>query len=249
MPSNRISHVRGRAALVVLMFLVPLAVSMAGAYMNHPDYKTGAPGEGTCRDCHRTYGLNVGDGNVMVSGIDDTYLPGKTYRLTVAVYSPGMMRYCFELTTVAEDAGHPSGSFSCINATTTCTVGGGKYIKSTKMGLMDYTNGMSTWDVNWNSPSKAESDITFYCVGMGSNGDNEDGGDYVFWPVQPITPPWLRPRILITSDGRILEQPRDGGPVRELSPEEIGLTGEKEDEPESAPPAGKQQGAGGTEKK
>ena len=33
-------------------------------------------------------------------------------------------------------------------------------------------------------------------------------GDYVFWPVQPITPPWLRPRLLITSDGRMIEQQR-----------------------------------------
>jgi hypothetical protein len=77
----------------------------------------------------------------------------------------------------------------------------------------------------------------------------EDGGDYVFWPVQPITPPWLRPRILITSDGRILEQPRDGGPVRELSPEEIGLTGEQEEEPEAAPPTVKHESPGGTDKK
>ncbi|UCG34327.1 MAG: hypothetical protein JSU68_06750 [Phycisphaerales bacterium] len=75
----------------------------------------------------------------------------------------------------------------------------------------------------------------------------EDGGDYVFWPMQPITPPWLRPRILITSDGRILEQPRDGGPVRELSPEEIGLTSQEEEESEPAQPTRKRAPSGETE--
>jgi hypothetical protein len=70
------------------------------------------------------------------------------------------------------------------------------------------------------------------------------GGDYVFWPVQPLMPPWLRPRILITSDGRILEQPRDGGPIRELSPEELGLTGDEEEEEESESiPRNRRQGA------
>ena len=59
----------------------------------------------------------------------------------------------------------------------------------------------------------------------------QEPGDYVFWPVQPITPPWLRPRILITSDGRIFEQPRDGGPPREISPEELGIINAGEETP------------------
>jgi len=37
-----------------------------------------------------------------------------------------------------------------------------------------------------------------------------EAADYVFWPVQVITPPWKRPRILMMSDGRIIEQRRDG---------------------------------------
>ena len=80
--------------------------------------------------------------------------------------------------------------------------------------------------------------FTLYTVGLDGSDQGgehredwgrEEAGDYVFWPVQPITPPWLRPRILITSEGRIFEQPRDGGQLRELSPEEIGLTGAQED--------------------
>ena len=93
-PFNIPLRIRGRATLLVLLMVVPLAFSlMAGAYVNHPDYKTGAPGEGTCRDCHNSYGLNTGGGNIMVMGIPEMYDPGMTYTLTVSVYDPGMSQF------------------------------------------------------------------------------------------------------------------------------------------------------------
>jgi fibronectin type 3 domain-containing protein len=166
-----------------------LIVSMtAGAYMNHPDNKTGAPGEETCRQCHNDYGLNTGSGNVMVQGIEDRYEPGRSYILTVSVYYPDMGRYCFEMTAVSEDSSQSSGSFNCIDTTETCLAGGGKYIKSTKNGLMGASNGMKTWQVQWNSPSKAEYDITFYCVGMASDCDNDEDGDYVYTCKMTVCP-------------------------------------------------------------
>ncbi len=184
-----VKRIRGRTALIGLMFVVLLTMSMmAGAYMNHPDYKTGAPGEGTCRDCHKSYGLNTGDGNVMVQGIEDRYEPGRSYILTVSVYYPDMGRYCFELTAVAKDSSQPSGSFSCIDATETCVVAGGKYIKSTRNGMMGANNGMKTWQVTWNSPSKAESDITFYCVGLACNADGDDNGDRTYTCMMTVSP-------------------------------------------------------------
>ena len=202
-------RLNGRSTLVVLLIVVPLAFSMlAGAYMNHPDYRTGAPGEGTCRDCHSSYGLNTGAGEIMVMGIPEMYDPGQSYTLTVKVYSPDMSQFCFELTAVAEDDDAPSGSFACIDSTETCVRGGGKYIKTTKMGCMGATDYTKTWDVTWKSPSKAESAITFYGCGLGGDAEGNKGGDRVYTckmttypaPDIPVQPKGL---YVEPGDGRI----------------------------------------------
>lgn len=225
-PFNIPLRIRGRATLLVLLMVVPLAFSlMAGAYVNHPDYKTGAPGEGTCRDCHNSYGLNTGGGNIMVMGIPEMYDPGMTYTLTVSVYDPGMSQFCFELTTVAEEDEAPAGSFSCIDSTETCIRGGGKSIKTTKMGCMGATDYTKTWDVRWSSPSKAECPITFYGCGLGGDANGNKGGDRVYtckmttYPA-PNTPVQPKGIIMEPGDGHIgltwfmdvTPDPR-GGPV------------------------------------
>jgi len=187
--------------------VVPLAFSlMAGAYVNHPLYKTGAPGEGTCRDCHDEYNLNTGDGYVKVEGLPDGYMPGRSYTLTVKVYCTGMTRFAFEMTSVAKVDGHPSGSFACVDTVATCIEAGGKYIKTTNKCLDTGSDGMNTWQVIWNSPSKAESDITFYAAGMGSDADNDEDGDRIYTCMMTVCP---APDTPVQPKGIIVE-PGDG---------------------------------------
>ncbi len=225
-PFNNPLRLNSRAALVVLLMVLPLTISlMAGAYVNHPDSRTGAPGEGTCRDCHSSYGLNTGSGNIMVMGIPEMYDPGTAYTLTVRVYSPDRSQFCFELTAVADDGTSSAGSFSCLDSTQTCVVGGGKYIKTTKMGCMDATDYTKTWDVQWSSPSKAESAITFYGCGLGGDAEGNKGGDHVYTckmttypaPEVPVQPKGV---IVEPGDGRIaltwfmdVTPDPEGGPV------------------------------------
>jgi fibronectin type 3 domain-containing protein len=183
------SHGRGRAIIVVLMIAVPLAFSvLAGAYVNHPDCRTGAPGEGTCQNCHDEYGLNSGDGYISLSGLSESYEPGKSYIVTVTVCDPGMTRFCFELTIVSSDSGQPTGSFTCIDTSETCVSGGGKYLKTTRYGMDDSSNSMKTWQFQWNSPSKAEAPLTFYGVGMGSDADNDENGDCTYTCMMTLQP-------------------------------------------------------------
>ncbi len=206
-PTHNPLRVRGRATLVILLMVVPLAFSlMAGAYVNHPLYKTGAPGEGTCRDCHDEYGLNTGDGYVTVEGLPDGYMPGRSYTLTVKVYCTGMTRFAFEMTAVAKQDGHPTGSFACVDTVATCIEVGGKYIKTTNKCLDTGSDGMNTWQVTWNSPSKAESDITFYAAGMGSDADNDEDGDRIYTCMMTICP---APDTPVQPKGIIVE-PGDG---------------------------------------
>jgi fibronectin type 3 domain-containing protein len=196
-PFNNPLRIRSRATLIILLMVVPLIFSlMAGAYVNHPLYRTGAPGEGTCQDCHDEYQLNYGDGYAKLEDTPSGYEPGRSYDLKVVVYSPDRTRFGFELTTVATETGSAAGSFACIDSIGTCVEGGGKYIKTTK-GCLDVGSGnMATWQVRWNSPSKADSDVTFYLVGMGSDADNDEDGDITYTcmmtlcpaPKQPVQP-------------------------------------------------------------
>jgi fibronectin type 3 domain-containing protein len=206
-PNNIPLRIRGRATLLVVLLIVPLAFSlMAGAYMNHPLYRTGAPGEGTCQNCHDEYQLNYGDGYVKLVDLPDGYVPGQSYTLKVEIYSPDMTRFGFEMTSVASEAGHAAGSFACIDSVGTMIDEGGKYIKTTKMCLDSATTGMTSWQVRWNSPSKAESDIVFYLVGMGSDADNDEDGDITYTCSMTLCP---APEVPTQPKG-ILVEPGDG---------------------------------------
>jgi fibronectin type 3 domain-containing protein len=206
--------------------VLPLTISlMAGAYQNHPDYRSGAPGEGTCRDCHSSYGLNTGGGNIMVMGIPEMYTPGKAYTFTVSVYSPDRSQFCFALTAAAEDDEAPCGTFTALNTGATCAMRGGKTIMTTRNGYGGGTDYTKTWDVQWNAPSKAESAITFYGCGLGGDAQGNKGGDRVYtckmttYPA-PNTPVQPKGLIVEPGDGHIgltwfmdvTPDPR-GGPV------------------------------------
>jgi fibronectin type 3 domain-containing protein len=126
---------------------------------------------------------------------------------------------------VPDDDDAAGGSFSCIDSTETCIRGGGKYIKTTKMGCMGATDYTKTWDVRWSSPSKAESPITFYACGLAGDAGSNKGGDRVYtckmtsYPA-PNTPVQPKGTIVEPGDGRIgltwfmdvAPDPR-GGPV------------------------------------
>lgn len=206
MSSKLILRGRGRATLIVLLLVVPLVFSlMAGAYVNHP-LKSSAPGDGTCRDCHSSYGLNAGDGYIKLTGLPEKYECGKAYILTVTVYSPDKSQFCFVMTAEAEDDGYPAGTFSCIDSTETCIKGNGEYIETTKMGCMGGVNSMKTWQIQWNSPSMAESAITFYGCGLGGDGGGNKGGDCVYTCKMSIYP---APKVPVQPAGIIVE-PGDG---------------------------------------
>jgi fibronectin type 3 domain-containing protein len=198
---------RGRATLVVLLLAVPLIFSlMAGAYYNHPDARTGAPGEDTCQACHDTYGLNTGTGYVRITGIPDQYEPGRSYIATVMVYQYGETRLAFELTIVSSTSEQATGSITCIETTETMLSGAGKYLKTTRSGYDGAVNGTKTWQFQWNSPSKAEAPITFYAVGMGSNCDNDEDDDWIYTTMVTTNP---APNVPVKPVGIIVE-PSDG---------------------------------------
>src|SRR3989304_2609795 len=62
-----------------------------------PNGVTGAPGEGNCTNCHNSFPVNSGNGNLTIAG-PTSFDPGQTYAVTVTISDPEQQRWGFEIT-------------------------------------------------------------------------------------------------------------------------------------------------------
>ena len=170
-----------RTARAALILTVLVTASTAFAFSaGPPNERTGAPGEGTCADCHGN--LNVGDGRIVVQA-DSPYVPGDTVDMTVWVRDPGQMRWGFELTVLdANDL--PVGDLIVTEPTRTqvSVAGNGRqYIKHTALGTDDGTPDESPgWSFQWASPAVDPGSVTFYIAGNAANGNFNNTGDFIY---------------------------------------------------------------------
>jgi mono/diheme cytochrome c family protein len=148
---------------------------------NPPNAVTGAPGEGTCRNCHTSYALNSGSGDVEILGIPNGVIPGETYQLQVKVSHPTLTRWGFEVATKFSN-NTQAGSFDITDNTHTLSgvQSGITYIKQRSAGTYSGQSESATWDMDWTAPGMITSDITFYAAGLTSNSANGNSGDYVY---------------------------------------------------------------------
>ena len=175
----------------VWTFLLMPALALAYS-SGPPDGVTGAPGQGTCVQCHTSFPLNSGNGAFSISGPDE-YESGQVYPITVTLQDPGQQRWGFEITPLDKgtiqitDATNTQSSFS----------GGNRYVKHTSTGTHDNTpDGPTSWTFNWTAPSIDEGEVTFYAAGNASNSGDGNNGDYIYtaqFVTQPSTA--LTPRV------------------------------------------------------
>ena len=146
--------------------------------------KTGAPGEGTCVQCHAGTALNGGGGYVFVESsnmIFGQHALGETYDMTVTVGQTGNSLFGFSV--VALDSnGNSVGTFTAgtDNYTENFTVQG-----SSRQYVTHNTNGGSsqdehTFNFTWTAPSEDFGTITFYATGLAANGNGQNTGDKVY---------------------------------------------------------------------
>jgi hypothetical protein len=148
---------------------------------NPPNAVTGAPNEGTCRNCHTSYPLNSGMGNVEILGIPDAVNAGETYQLQVRVSHPTLTRWGFEVAAKFSDHSE-AGNFDITDNTHTISgvQNGITYIKQRSVGTFSGQNDSATWEMDWTAPGMITSDVTFYAAGLTSNSANGNSGDYVY---------------------------------------------------------------------
>ncbi len=152
----------------------PLA---AAAYSSGPPNElTGAPGEGTCINCHSSFPLNSGDGTFGIEGPAE-YQAGATYAITVTLEDPGQSRWGFELSPLADGSLTEDDS----GDTQVDQAGDVDYAKHTSQGTFNGTqDGPVSWSFDWTAPADPPEEVTFYAAGNAANGNFGTTGDYIY---------------------------------------------------------------------
>ncbi len=166
----------------LLAIIGPLLVPIAALAFSSgpPDGLTGAPGEGTCINCHGTFPLNSGSGNLSLSGLPAEYVPGETYAVTLTLADPDAMRWGFELT-VLDDAGTRAGMLAVTDAGTQLSSGSDRdYLKQTSAGTAPGTADQKSWDFDWTAPDAGAGPVTIHVAGNAADNDGSNAGDRIY---------------------------------------------------------------------
>ncbi|MBK7094007.1 MAG: hypothetical protein IPH57_02680 [Saprospiraceae bacterium] len=145
---------------------------------NPPNGKTGAPGEGSCTDCHSGNGGEY-NGSLMITGLPSVIVDGETYELTVTTsYTTGSpVKTGFQMVCL-NSSNTNSGSFSNPSVNTVLTQSGGRtYFEHNP--AQDFNGiGSMSWTVDWTAPNSPNGMvITFYAKSMITNGNSGTSGD------------------------------------------------------------------------
>jgi len=162
-------------SLCVVLGLLLLPNLVHGFSSGPPNGVTGAPGEGSCIDCHSGFPLNSGPGWLVIAG-PPAFEPGLTYPVTITLLQDGPLRWGFEFSPLVV------GSCTITDPTTTqLEMENGKtYVKHTSAGTYEGSPGPTTWSFDWTAPVDAPETITFYAAGNAADNDGSTGGDYIY---------------------------------------------------------------------
>ncbi|WNJ17943.1 choice-of-anchor V domain-containing protein [Pontibacter sp. G13] len=176
------------AMFVGVIFLVAGTTKIGTA----PILRTNAPGEASCGGCH-SGNINTGSGSVNFN-LPAKYNPGQTYTLNFEVDDNAFASGRHGFTMTALDGSQTmAGSFMALNAGTssvqTGTVSGAQ---RQYMGHKNASASTDDWTFEWTAPASNVGPVTFYTVGVHSNGLNNTSGDYVYqqtFTIAPASPP------------------------------------------------------------
>ncbi|MCS6895885.1 MAG: hypothetical protein NZZ60_07050 [Bacteroidia bacterium] len=142
-----------------------------------PVAHTGAPGEGSCADCHSGASPAPTITLTQAGQTPSTYTPGgPPITLTVSVSHPTLSRYGFQLTVLSNQSGQqnvPSQGLSTggANNITLQSSGGRKYIAHAGV------SSSGVWTFEWTPPATNIGDITWYIAANAVNRNGTTSGD------------------------------------------------------------------------
>jgi hypothetical protein len=172
--------------LYYLLMIVGVLVALCGVVWSTPGSfvgpKSGAPGEGSCIDCHVGV-VNQGSGSVSLLASAE-YVPDDTLDLLVGLDNVGMQRWGFQITAL-DGSDQPAGQFVITDAlvTQSHTEGGTgrQYVFQTDEGTYSGVTDTSWgWAFRWVAPGTGTGDVTFWLTGLAANAAIGASGDSTY---------------------------------------------------------------------
>lgn len=144
-----------------------------------PGGKTGAPGDGTCTDCHSgTVQSGAAMNTVTIADLGGqvtSYTPGQTYAVNVTMAS-NSTKNGFEIVALTP-SNTQAGTVAAVDAINTKTVSsGGK----TRITHKTAGSALTSWSFSWTAPATNVGDVTFYLATNETNSNNGSGGDVIY---------------------------------------------------------------------
>lgn len=151
----------------------PYPEHIAGAY-------TGGFGEESCHSCHFDYDLNQPEGELLVSGIGDSFKPGESHTITITVKRENLGRAGFQMTARFQDS-IQAGSFELSDElTTTPNIDNDITYVQHGVGKVKATGDEKSWKVTWITPNQTKKPVIFNLAVNAANGDASEFGDWIY---------------------------------------------------------------------
>jgi hypothetical protein len=148
-----------------------------------PAGKTGAPGEGSCIDCHSTGTVQDGSSLNNLLVLDGAtpmanYAPGASYNVTLALNSGDVMEG-FQATVLDVSTNSMAGSFPGTGGfgTAVSSGSGRDYANHT---ATSNTEGNLLWSWTWDAPATDMGPVRFYVATNVANGNGATSGDVIY---------------------------------------------------------------------
>jgi len=197
--------------LPCFFYITIVAVLAMGAGMNEDSSDgrsghNGSPGEQTCAksNCHNTFTLNSGEGEVVISSADLTnwsYQPGQTYQISLTVSQSGAPLFGFGFEAL-DASGNNAGILTAGTDSHAlfAMVSGVNRKTITHLENSGLVSQSKTWNFTWTAPMDPIT-VTFYAVGNAANNNGGRTGDHIYSTSQVVIPivPNINPPVISTS--------------------------------------------------
>jgi uncharacterized repeat protein (TIGR01451 family) len=192
--------IRVNLRLIRLLLLAALSTVVVGLLLTHntgtpavhafssgpPAGYTGAPNEEpeACAECHVP--PDAGSGKISITA-PQTYVPGKTYPITVTHTNSDQtrLRWGFELTVLDTASDEKAGNLQSPDGLTQVLNNAGpgsarQYIEHTAAGTFIGQHNGASWTFNWTAPAIDVGPVIFYAAGNQANNDGNTSGDNIY---------------------------------------------------------------------
>ncbi len=168
-----------------ILIITALTFTFFGTAWSHED---GAPSghaggfrEPTCAACHFDNDVNSVDGELILDGVPDSFIPGHQYEFIIVMKHLMLKSGGFQLI-VRNIDGVTAGELSIVDKRaqiTTDSKSGRSYAQHSTNGTKAKTKGIISWLIRWQAPTNEDKLI----INIAANASNDDAsafGDYIY---------------------------------------------------------------------